>query len=823
MAFLSYRTGLSCWIDGSAAPREDGAVVGSALTDQSGNDKHWGPFTGTPTFRHGVGPNGTSGWKLDGVSDCFTLSAALSTIFTSTAGTMLVVATPLAITANDASANLNHVLVGADGATDAFPCIMFKNVGGAAPTGYCVGKTAAGAQTYVSLGAQTVGRPGIYVYRKDASNIVANRQEAWSGATAAVATLAGTASNALIGRGSAVGGVYGYFEGYFFEALFFTAYVTNPNLHKVLAYLRAKYFSPSNAYPRDCYPAVTGDAFAQAQDIASRRVGGRRAPMEVAITVPYRKYGFLSCGDRVSIAHPAGYDPAGGGAGWPEASPRTVEVIATSADLDAQTLDLRLRDADLACRYYDSGIVDDIVQAQRKGEMVLAAAVERRGWRSTDGWYRDPASDLWTKIAGSAVGASRWGMALLNGRRNVLPRSSYISGSTGLTLAGGSGTCALDTTASIFDTTVQPTPQCVKITAGAPPTTGGSILWPNTEDLADASYWSTTVSSAAGTYLWLIVIWEESPATSAGLTFRLYRNKDAKYYDSGTNQFSAAAATYNPITQAASPLLPGSTTLRVFVKQIFNDAPVYTVNRLQLMLKLADGGTASRWVRSYHQELRGGRGAAVTQPYVHIGAAEGLIPTEASTVYIAPDHLLVRDASAAGTINATTGTFHFRYSARYLGNVLVASLVAPAGGTNFHRMHFFYALGVLFASAGPYLHLYWSPSGVGIEGTLTLDYVVGGVSYSVTLATTSTLFTAEHSFAFAWSATTLTLYMDGVAVGSVALPGAIAAMKTISWGWDAAAVAPNDYTQTVDGHVRDIGSYPRLWTAAEVLTWHNQG
>jgi hypothetical protein len=308
--------------------------------------------------------------------------------------------------------------------------------------------------------------------------------------------------------------------------------------------------------------------------------------------------------------------------------------------------------------------------------------------------------------------------------------------------------------------------------------------------------------------------------TTEGLTFRLYSSKLAKYYSDASNKFDAGV-TYNAISTAASPLLEGSSTVRVFVKRIPDDPAAITVNTLQLMLKMADGGTVSRWVKAYHAELRGGRGASTTQPYLHIGASEGLVPTDAATVNVAADHVLLRDTTAGGIIYATAGTFHIRYSARYLGDVLVASIAAPGVGTNYHRVHWLRAIGTYGVVDGPFLHLYWEPTGFGVEGTILLDYRVSSTNYQISVATTSVMFTTEHSFLFTWSTSTLMLYVDGALAGSVALPGAIGAMKTLSF--DSGNEAMDDYALTVDGHVRDIGSHPRTWTAAEVSAWHTGG
>lgn len=252
-------------------------------------------------------------------------------------------------------------------------------------------------------------------------------------------------------------------------------------------------------------------------------------------------------------------------------NPNTMEVAITAQDVHH-----------LLLLYYDEG--RSFITGSSIADGVGRIYVGTRTYeRDSYGYVEDPADGIVKRMAYDIEMMS--GDALLHGQMienrayNICKRSSFVSGTTGLTLAGtgtNGSSIAVDTTDLLFDSSI--TPNSLKWTAGNPHT---AVL---------RATWVASDSTPADHVLRVSI--DHKDDSGAPLYWNLQRSSDSKYWNDTASTWDVAApdnalAVSTTKTRAISKNIPTGTSAKTFVISILQKS----------------GGTASRVNRVYHVQV----------------------------------------------------------------------------------------------------------------------------------------------------------------------------------------------------------------------------
>jgi hypothetical protein len=377
--------------------------------------------------------------------------------------------------------------------------------------------------------------------------------------------------------------------------------------------------------------------------------------------------------------------------------------------------------------------------------------------------------------------SERYGCLIEAAETNELVRSSFVSGTTGLTISAGSGSAAADTTVAdqlFVQSTV--TGNVLLLTAGNPHVTETRVTWP------------ATASITANTIVFVSIDRKGSSSTASdGLSWRLVRSVGATTYWNDTTSAWVAGATDNALSDVTS-------WTRAVSKPIDVGASNVT---LTLSVSLPSGGTASRTVHVGHVQLE------------QNSWASSRIVTNAATVTRSADAITIGNDKSDGTTTYyawpnTRGSF-------------VAAVVPnwTAGHLPASQIH---TIARLSYDANNWFRLYYQ------QGTgFVFEVRAAGSTYTASASTTATVVRDRQvDVAVRWgsssaelgetagTATLLVRDINGVVNSSSIVFGTaptFAAGKNLELGHDAGTSG-----REWDGYIVEARVSPFVWSDSEI-------
>lgn len=415
------------------------------------------------------------------------------------------------------------------------------------------------------------------------------------------------------------------FTGRIFEVLIWSDTFTDEKLSQAINYLSANW-------------TRRGNPLAQARSRASRRLWEFRRPPNLATlhTVSLDVIDVELLKD-VTAIHPLGIRP--GGAGWGEETYERGELRVMQRDLsvDEMALSLVCRDLRhhrvtlaLGCLSVPGGNVE-----RGDGLLVVAGDLRVASIAATKSWLTGGANQVVESrssserllLAADAVGGGEGpyayndGMLLESEVTNLLLRSSFISGTTGLTLTGSgtSGRLISATTPAepYFDASVTPNQLSFN---------GGTV--------AAALYATWPVVAIAANQKFCLAVWFDDDAVNA-LQYQLQRSTDNWYWDNVGGAWGAGA-TWNFWDNAFQAL---QKTISYHVWGRKTDLIDFGGSAGNLTVRIGEESCVTGVIKNlYHVQLQS-ESAVVTTPVV----------TNTSTVRRAMSALAITPAVGVGT------------------------------------------------------------------------------------------------------------------------------------------------------------------------------
>jgi len=369
------------------------------------------------------------------------------------------------------------------------------------------------------------------------------------------------------------------FSGDIAECFVFSSNLSTSDKAAMLDYLRSKYF--------DAVPSQNE----RMRDVLSRRLWLLRRPQGLLeVTVPLRMLD-ADILDRVALEHQGGPDPSG--AGWrgkkwqrQAFSIQRMDVNPGASTVRLQLLDRRPLDVllwdtartDIPALGLDTTRRSGVAQMMKGNALVFVRA--QRAWVANPG---DASSVI--EIASNAHAYSSAGEYLEEQRTNEISRSSFVDGTTGLTLTGtgtGGSAIATDPDERLFNPEVLA--PSLKFTAGSPHSVDLKAAFP------------ATSSIAGGTNVRLTI--DHKTDSGEPLFYRLTRSADGWFWNDGSGAFQSGSIDNSLGTQSAR-----DAGARYHSKKIPVGAGAST---LTLTVLLPSGGTASRVSHLYHVQIEKG-------------------------------------------------------------------------------------------------------------------------------------------------------------------------------------------------------------------------
>lgn len=366
-----------------------------------------------------------------------------------------------------------------------------------------------------------------------------------------------------------------YCDGWLAEAIIYSSSLSGGDKTLINAYLRDKFFSSAPGQNE------------QIRDTISRRLWMlRRAPGILEVEVPLS---FLDADILDRIAVEAEFGPAPSAAGWggKKWQRRAFTIQRQEWNIGARTVKLTLLDRrPLDCLLWDTGCTDERNSSARQGGVArLRKGLGFTFSRQSNAWPVNPAdSTAVTYCANNERAISQTGELLEEARTNECLRSSFASGTTGLTLAGtgtNGSAIAVDTADLFFDQAT--TPNSLKFTAGSPHAAELRATFPATAS------WATTPAR---------VTIDHKTDNGEGLYWRLQRSGDSNYWNDSTGAWGAGS-----VDNACATSTSRNPSNRTISKSVTMDA---TSRTLTLSVFLQSGGTASRVSHLYHVQVEKG-------------------------------------------------------------------------------------------------------------------------------------------------------------------------------------------------------------------------
>lgn len=364
-----------------------------------------------------------------------------------------------------------------------------------------------------------------------------------------------------------------------------------------------------NAYLRDKYFAAAPGQQEQVRDALSRRLWLLRRPTGIfEATVPLWMLD-ADILDRVAVESRVGPAPAAAGWGGKKWQRRAFTVQRIDVDPGAGTAKMQLLDRrPLDVLLWDSARTDERNASARQSG--VARISKGNGWtfsRLSNAWIENPADP--TSVVSCAQterAVNQAGEYLEEARTNEVLRSSFASGTTGLTLAGtgtNGSAIAVDTADLFFGS--ETTPNSLKFTAGSPHAAELRATFPATAS------WATTSCR---------LTIDHKTDSGEKLYWRLQRSGDSNYWNDSTGAWGAGSVDNACATSATRD--PANRTIS---KAITMDG---TSRTLTLAVFLQTGGTASRISHLYHVQIE--RGSFPTSRIVTDAAAVTRVKTQLS-------------------------------------------------------------------------------------------------------------------------------------------------------------------------------------------------
>lgn len=333
--------------------------------------------------------------------------------------------------------------------------------------------------------------------------------------------------------------------------------------------------------------------------------------------------------------------PSADGLGWGEKTweRRSSRLLSSVWDLNTMRVSLVAQDyRSLWTMLYDEcrTLISSSAYANGVGRLYVGTRTYNRDSKA---WVTDPSDGIVREVAYDIeqlcadipqAGSSNGGQLLEEASTNELTRSSFVSGTTGITL-GGTGVngsaIAVDSTTTLFDTTI--TPNSLKFTAGSP------------HAAALTATWAATASILANTICRFSVDYKNDDATGVAeaLYWRLVRNFDGFFWNNGSSTW-VVGATDNALNKSFGTNSRGISSL------IDVGASDTT---LTLSVRQQTGGTALRSDHCYHVQLE--RKRWTTSRMV----------TDSATTTRAVSTLSYTNNTGARNFPATCGTMMFDY------------------------------------------------------------------------------------------------------------------------------------------------------------------
>lgn len=366
-----------------------------------------------------------------------------------------------------------------------------------------------------------------------------------------------------------------YCDGWLAEVIIYSSSLSGGDKTLINAYLRDKFFSSAPGQNE------------QIRDTLSRRLWMlRRAPgiLEVEVPLALLDADIL---DRIAVEAEFGPAPAAAGWGGKKWQRRAFTIQRQEWNIGARTVKLTLLDRrPLDCLLWDTGCTDERNSSARQGGVArLRKGLGFTFSRQSNAWPVNPAdSTAVTYCANNERAISQTGELLEEARTNECLRSSFASGTTGLTLAGtgtNGSAIAVDTADLFFDQAT--TPNSLKFTAGSPHAAELRATFPATAS------WATTPAR---------VTIDHKTDNGEGLYWRLQRSGDSNYWNDSTGAWGAGS-----VDNACATSTSRNPSNRSISKSVTMDA---TSRTLTLSVFLQSGGTASRVSHLYHVQIEKG-------------------------------------------------------------------------------------------------------------------------------------------------------------------------------------------------------------------------
>lgn len=744
MAIPSDVANLGLWFKADSEAYSDGDAVGT-LTDRSGSARNATQGTASlkPTYRTNR-VNAKPSYDFDGVDDWAQTAGAWSTYFPSAYTVFAVFKAHTADYAGEAYnageqflAEETYNAAGLGVATGGFKSIV---------------RTATGPATYISTVGHAVNQWHTALMRWSAASATAETSID-GGVEASVATAGAFYGTGLVSVGrTPVTTVEKYFDGEVAELFIFSDKKSSGDIALMRDYIQSKYFPAT--------PSQTE----QVRDVVSRKLWLRRKPSgQLIVTAPVWMLD-ADILDRIYLETAMG--PSEAGAGWAAKKWQRRAFSVQAIDFQGEAVSLTLLDRrPVDCLLWDAA------WSRKGGSGTKADGVARFGTggartftRASRAWPVNSADAKQVVLSADAEPAIDYDGELFEAAAsNGNTRSSFVSGTTGLTISG-SGTAVVDTAELLFAADV--TVNSLKMTAGAPHSTAQVVQFPVT-----ASYALNTVIRVGVDHL---------DDGGAALAVRITRAIDGNYWNDATPAWQAGA-----VDNSMAVVSTKDPASRWLSKAINVGGSGTTITAAVVM---PSGGTASRINHLYHVEIddRGQVGSRIV--------------TDGAAVSRVKSRLLIENNSAKRCWIAAVGT----------AGAEVVPLWAAADIGNTNRTIFYVG-----HDASNWEWLYYD----GTNDRWVFSRRVAGSTYNAVKSATPTRGTA-YKIVARWTGTegeldltafTASIFVDGVKGTDVGTGAAPTEAATVNLEVGSKADAEN-----FDGHIRRRFVRPYALTDAEI-------
>lgn len=636
MAKLDHRVSLSGWYEADTftAQAHGDALVG--WQDLSGSANH---LTATPssfpTFARDI-VNGRPAIQFNG-SQAIT-GPNIATFMSGQNLTMFVVVMATAITANSATGNLNDGII--TGGQVQSPGLFLRNNAGTYSVMAFV-NDAGGAQTYTSVINPGLNRWMVLVWRRSGATANMYVDQGYDSAqVVGTNPINGTATPLQLGQNyNETTGLTGYIA----AALLYAAAVGNDDMQHVINYLANKYLSGDAAGSQNT-EIPRGDPLEQARDVGTRRLWAFGRPrLAFRARAPLRMLD-VELGTIVTASHKDWPKPDGGGAADTDWRRAYLRLDETDLDMDGMTVGILGRDIRHSVVSAESFIGTLRTDYLRNGVTAIGRGIHTFRRQST-AWVEDAGDQRVIALTEEQEKVTSFGLLLEEEITNPVTRSSFINGTTGLTISAGSGTVAVDTTSPLlFDTSV--TPQGLRLTAGNPHVTETRVN-------------HAAFSVDASAYFRISV--DHCDRDGTALNWRLQRASDSNWWNDATPAWQVAQV------DNAWPVSASTSTITRGISEVIQKDG--STGNVTLYHVLPAGGTASRRNTIYHvQSEASGQPVAssriVTTTAAVTRAADNFViqnitwPEDRGTVLVKIRPLFDADAIAVASTFFLNGGFY---------------------------------------------------------------------------------------------------------------------------------------------------------------------